>query len=182
MKRALHQRWAALSVRERAFLLAGGLVGALSLLYAFAVDPLWDRLTTLDRQATRKARDLKELAALGAEFATLRERLIRLEERMPPGQSRFSLLSFLEETAARAGVRDRIAGMQPLAGSAVLGYPESAVELRLEDLQMPQLLGFLVKLEQSPYRLQVTRLQVRPRTEAPHFLAATVRVSAYAKD
>lgn len=182
MIKALHQRWATLSGRERAFLLAGGLVGALSLIYAFLLDPLWERMTILDRQAVRKARELQEVAALGAEFVSLRERLIRLEERMPPDQTKFSLLSFLEETAARAGVRDRIVAMQPLGGSPLAGYRESAVELRLEDLQMPQLLGFLVKLEQSPYDLRVARLQVRPRTEAPHFLATTLRVSAYGKE
>lgn len=181
MRQAIQQRWTALSSRERMIVLtAGGLLAA-GLLFALAIDPMLEQLDQLDRQAAGKQRAIRELTGLGAEYATARARLTRLEERMAAGQGKFSLLSYLEEAASYAQVRDRITGMQPQISPPTQGYKEMSVELRLDGVQMPQVVALLVKLEDSPYLLQVKRLQIKPRFDAPHLLEATLMVSTYEK-
>lgn len=181
MMRTLRERWQQMSRRERAIVLAGGIVVGLSLLFVFAVDPLLAKLERLERQAVRKQKDIKELALLGQEYATKRERLAEAERRMPARDSQFSLLTFLEEAAATARVRERITGMQPQVQPVAQGYQETAVDLRLEGVQLPELLALLVAIDQAPYDLQVRHLQIRPKFDNPVNLDVTIRVLSYAK-
>jgi general secretion pathway protein M len=100
---------------------------------------------------------------------------------MPAAESGFSLLAFMEEAATSAHVRERIAGMQPQVQSLAQGYQETAVDLRLDGVQLPELMTLLVAIEQAPYAVVVRHLQVRPKFDNPVNLDATVRVVSYAK-
>jgi general secretion pathway protein M len=104
-----------------------------------------------------------------------------LEQRLPAGEGQFSLLAFMEEAAASVQIRDRIVGMQPQQGTAQQGYQETAVDLRLDGIQLPQLLALLVALEQAPYDVQVHHLQIKPKYDNPVNLDATLRIVSYAK-
>lgn len=181
MMHTLRERWHQLSSRERTTLLVGGVVVGLSLVFVLVVDPLLAKLDRLDRQAIRKQKDIRELALLSQEYATKRAHLEKAESRMPPADSQFSLLTFMEEAAQTARVRERITGMQPQVQSLAQGYRETAVDLRLEGVQLPELLALLVAIDQAPYDLQVRHLQIRPKFDNPINLDATVRVLSYAK-
>lgn len=181
MTQALRERWHHMSSRERLILLGGGIVVGLSLLFLLIVDPLLASLERLDRQAARKQKDMKELAALAQEYVVKRDRLEKAEGRMPQPDSHFSLLTFMEEAATGAHVRERITGMQPQVQVSALGYQETAVDLRLEGVQLPDLLALLVAVNQAPYDLQVRHLQIRPKYDNPVNLDATVRILSYAK-
>jgi general secretion pathway protein M len=71
--------------------------------------------------------------------------------------------------------------MQPQQPTAVQGYQETSVDLRLDGIQLPQLLALLVALEQAPYDVQVRHLQVKPKYDNPVNLDATLRIVSYAK-
>ena len=64
-------------------------------------------------------------------------------------------------------IRDRIVGMQPQQATTQHGYQETAVDLRLDGVQLPQLLALLVALEQAPYDVQVHHLQIKPKYDNP---------------
>jgi len=181
MMQTLRQRWQQMSQRERTIVLVGGIVVGLSLLFVIVVDPLLAKLERLERQAVRKQKDIKELILLSQEYATKRERLAEVERRLPALDSQFSLLTFVEEAATTARVRERIAGMQPQVQSVAQGYQETAVDLRLEGVQLPELLALLVAIDQAPYDLQVRHLQIRPKFDNPVNLDVTIRVLSYAK-
>lgn len=182
MKALLQDRWAALAARERVIVAGGGLLAALALAFVFVVDPLLERREVLDRQIARLQRALGELAGVGADYATARAKLGRIEKRLDEGRGKFSLLPYLEEAAAGAEVRDRIVSMQPQPTQPAQGYRETAVELRLEAVSLPRLMALLVALESSPYLIQVKRLQIKPRFDAPEQLEATLLVSTYEKE
>lgn len=181
MTQSFRERWRQMSQRERTLVLAGGIVLGLSLLFILIVDPLLDTLDRLERQEVRKQKELAELAVLGQTYLAKRDRLTLTESRMPGADSRFSLLTFMEEAATAAHVRERITGMQPQQQSLAQGYEETAVDLRLESIQLPDLLAFLVAIDQAPYNLQIRHLQIRPKFDNPVNIDATVRVLSYAK-
>lgn len=180
MIQTLRERWRQMSARERGIVLTGGVVVGLSLFFVLAVDPLLAKLDRLERQANRKQKEIGELALLSQDYAAKRDRLAKAEGRLPPG-SQFSLLTFMEEAATRAGVREWITAMQPQVQSVAEGYQETAVDLRLEGVQLPELLALLVAIDQAPYNLQVRHLQIHPKYDNPMYLEATVRVLSYAK-
>ncbi len=175
------ERWGKMSQRERAIVLLGGTVVGLTLLFVTVVDPLLTILERLERQTVRTQKDIMELARLGQEHALKRERLAEAERRMPGVGSHFSLLTFMEEAAMTTGVREWITGMQPQVQALTQGYQETAVELRLEGVQLPELLELLLTIEQGPYDLRVRHLQIRPKFDNPLFLDVNLRVLSHAK-
>jgi general secretion pathway protein M len=182
MIQSLRQRWEGLARRERVILAGGAAVGVLSLLFVLVVDPWITRLERLDRQIARAHREMRDLGTMGAQFDSLRRRLAVLEAKLASGQGRFSLLPFLEEAAAGARMRDRLAAMRPQSNPPAQGYRETVVEVRLEGVLLQEILDLLVALENSPYLLQIKRVQMKPRFDSPHLLEATLLVSAQEKE
>jgi general secretion pathway protein M len=181
MMGALQERWRHLAVRERMIVGIGGAVLIATLLFLVAVDPLLDRIDKLERQTVRKSKERVELASLAAEYMSKQARLAKLEQRLPNTDGQFSLLAFMEEAAASVQIRDRIVGMQPQQGTLQHGYQETAVDLRLDGVQFPQLLSLLVALEQAPYDVQVHHLQIKPKYDNPVSLDVSLRIVSYAK-
>ena len=181
MMHTLHERWQQLAPRERIMVLIGGIVIGISLLFVLVVDPLLSTLDRLERQTARKQKDLHELALLSREYVVKQDRLMKAENRLPPSNGRFSLLTFMEEATTSAHVRDRIAGMQPQVQTLPQGYEETAVDLRLDGVKLPELLALLAAIDHAPYALHVRHLKVRPKFDNPVNLDATLRVLSYAK-
>ncbi|NWF73388.1 MAG: type II secretion system protein M [Nitrospirae bacterium] len=181
MIQMLKERWQHFSQRERLIVAAGGAIVAAALVFLLIIDPLIETIDTLDRQARRKAKDSQELALVVQEYVVKQARIAKLEERMPVPTAQFSLLAFMEEATTTARIRDRIVGMQPQAPVVVQGYQETAVDLRLDDVSLPQILALLVAIEQAPYDVQVHHLQMKPKYDNPVNLDATLRIVTYAK-
>jgi general secretion pathway protein M len=154
---------------------------AASLVFLVVVDPLLSKLDKLDRQLSRRQKDIQELAVVAQAYTGKQAALAKLEQRMPPADAQFSLLAFMEEATTAAQIRDRIVGMQPQNPTVVQGYQETAVDLRLDGVQLPQLLTLLVAIEQAPYEVQVRHLQLKPKFDNPANLDATLRIVTYAK-
>jgi len=181
MMQMLKERWQHFSQRERLIVSAGGAIVAAVLVFLLIIDPLMASIDKLDRQARRKAKDSQELALVAQEYVIKQARIARLEQRMPSPPAQFSLLAFMEEATTTAQIRDRIVGMQPQAPIVVQGYQETAVDLRLDGVSLPQLLALLVVIEQAPYDVQVHHLQMKPKYDNPVNLDATLRIVTYAK-
>ena len=179
MMQMLKERWQHFSQRERIIVAAGGAMVAAALVFLLIIDPLIATIDKLDRQARRKAKDNQELALVVQEYVVKQARIAKLEQRMPIPPAQFSLLAFMEEATTTAQIRDRITGMQPQAPIVVQGYQETAVDLRLDGVSLPQLLALLVAIEQAPYDVQVHHLQ--PKYDNPVNLDATLRIVTYAK-
>jgi len=181
MMQMLKERWQHFSQRERIVVAAGGTVVAAVLAFLLVIDPLMATIDKLDRQAKRKAKDSQELALVAQEYLVKQARIAKLEQRMPSPPAQFSLLAFMEEATTTAQIRDRIVGMQPQAPIVVQGYQETAVDLRLDGVSLPQILALLVAIEQAPYDVQVHHLQMKPKYDNPVNLDATLRIVTYAK-
>ncbi|WP_455378680.1 type II secretion system protein GspM [Petrachloros mirabilis] len=177
----LKDRWHNLAPRERIVVTVGGVIVLTSLLFLLVVDPLLAKIDKLERQAIRKSKERAELSVLAAEFSAKQERLDKLEKRMPPATGQFSLLAFMEQAANSLQIRERIVGMQPQTPITTQGYQETAVDLRLDSVQLPQLLALLVAIEQAPFDVQVRHLQIKPKYDNPVNLDATLRIVSYAK-
>ena len=181
MMQMLKERWQHFSQRERIIVTAGGALVATALAFVMIIDPLMTSIDRLDRQARRKTKDSQELALVAQEYVVKQARITKLEQRMPTPPAQFSLLAFMEEATTTAQIRDRIVGMQPQVPIVVQGYQETAVDLRLDGVSLPQILALLVAIEQAPYDVQVHHLQMKPKYDNPVNLDATLRIVTYAK-
>lgn len=181
MMQTLKERWHHFSSRERVIVAVGGILVIAALLFVVVVDPLLATIDKLERQAQRKYKDSQELVHVAQDYHLKQARLAKIEERMPPPAAQFSLLAFMEQVTTATQVRDRIVGMQPQSPTVIQGYQETAVDLRLDGVQLPQILALLVALEQAPYDIQVRHLQIKPKYDNPVNLDATLKIVSYAK-
>jgi len=181
MMQMLKERWQQFSQRERIIVAAGGAMVVAALVFLLIVDPLMASIDKLDRHAKRKAKDSQELALVAQEYVVKQARITKVEQRMPSPPAQFSLLAFMEDATTTAQIRDRIVGLQPQAATVVEGYQETAVDLRVDGVSLPQLLALLAAIEQAPYDVQVHHLQIKPKYDNPVNLDATLRIVTYAK-
>jgi general secretion pathway protein M len=162
--------------------IALGIVMVATLLFILVIDPLLEKIDLLDRQLGATQRAITQLAVVGSDYSMARAQLAEFDERIMAGKGTFSLLSYLEEAASAAQVRDHIAAIQPQASVSSHGYRELTAELRLEGVPFRQLLMVLVKLEDSPHLIQLRRLHVNSRLDTPHRFDASLAVSTHDKE
>lgn len=145
----------------------------------FFFRPLWSKRWALSTRVERAESELRHIRALierhrgnSALMAELEARLIR------PGGD-FSLFSFLEEAAGRAGIRENLVAMNPSQAIAENGYRRMEMLVRFENLTLEQLVRYLRELMGAPRLMRIGRLRVERSTRMPGRVKMTATVIAF---
>jgi len=170
------EMWQRLSWREQ-LVLGWGAVFVLGLLvYMFAVDPLLQQMDMLDRLIPQKQRELDKLGKLREEYGRLKG---RVDEDVRALGGDFSLSTFVEKTVLDKVGKPHLAGIKPQPEQPFENYQEVAVEVRLEQVTLAQIVAFLSGLEAAPQRLRAKRLEIKSRFNEPDLLDAAITVAVY---
>ncbi|MFQ5894273.1 MAG: type II secretion system protein GspM [Nitrospinota bacterium] len=169
-----------LARREQMMVAAGLVVGSLLLGSELVVRPLWERRQALRQRVERAERELQRMRALRERHRRYREMLVELDRRLIRQGDRFSLFSFLEEAAGRAGIRERLVSMKPSEAPLGPGYRRMAMEVRFEDVALGQLVRYLEELAGAPKLIRVGRLRVERSNRVPGRVRVTAKVVAFA--
>lgn len=172
-----------LSGRERRFLLWGGGAAVLILFYGGVELGFGyaDRMQELERLTTKKQEDARALSALAQEFRVKSAAVRQVEAKIERDKGAFSLLAFLETTAANTDLRSRIAHIRPQPASVTEGYRETAVEIKIDNVTLEQVVRLLAAIEGAPHFIKMKNLRLRTRFADKRFLDATLLVSTYEK-
>jgi len=168
--------WRRLSWREQLVLGWGAVIVLGLLVYMTAVDPLLQRMAMLDRLIPQKQKELEQLNRLREEYGRLKG---RVDEDVRSMGTDFSLATFAEKTVLDKVGKPHLAGIKPQPELPFENYQEVAVEVRLEQVQLGQIVSFLSGLEQAPQRLRVKRLEIKSRFNEPDLLDAAITVAVY---
>ncbi len=163
---------------ERRIVILGTGAVLLFAVVRFAVFPLLDGQRILARRVAAGEQALARLRTLAAEYRDLAAAAPDPAAVLAERQADFSLLSFLEDKAQAAGIRDRIAGMKPAPLDDANGYRGTVVSLRLEGLRLADLVRFLELTERPEEAVYVRRLAVRRRDEAGGLLDVRCEIVA----
>ncbi len=169
-----------LSPRELIVVTAGAAVVAVLLAWGLMIDPALRRMAELDGLIARKNGEIAEMRRVQARYQELAGRTAAVRTRVAPAGG-FSLLAFLESTAASNRAGGRIAQIRPQAAQTFEDMREVAAEVRMEGVSLSQIVSFLGALERAPQRLRVKRLQLKTRFKEPELLDATLLVATYEK-
>lgn len=126
-------------------------------LYLWVVAPLADGITAREKR-------LADARRVEAEAGQLATRIDRAKQG-PAGPVRpegFTLFSYVEGAATREGVKNHVEFMRPANRELGGGRRESAVDLRLSGLAMPQLLAFLQRVESPAQGVRIRQLILQP--------------------
>lgn len=168
-----------LSRRERYAVSLGSGAIVLFLVLQLAVFPLIQRRQRLARQVRAQTAVLSEIQALKLEYDALRRNGQRLAARLAVRDSGFSLFSFVEALAGRAGVKSHIAYMKPSTARQGDGRHEvSQVEMQLKDIDLGQLVRYLHGVESSADLVYVNRLSISQSGKASGKIDVVMQVEA----
>ncbi len=148
-----------LNRREQYFVSIAGIALILFIIFQFIVLPVVETKKRLDRKLVDEAVVLQDMRALQKEFDRLREKtaIVEVDER----GEKFRLFSFLDRLAGQAGVKDSITHMRPSTSEAAEGgLLVSVVEVKLETVDLQDLVSYLYRIETSDKMVFVQRLSI----------------------
>jgi hypothetical protein len=169
--------------RREKFTLAGlaGFV-AVAAVGVFVVVPAVQRLYELDRLIMQKEKELVRIVALQEHYMRLSNTREEVLKKIRSRGKDFAIFSYLESLAADSGLKSQIQYMRPLSlpqQDAVEGFIAHGLEIRLTNVGIDQLVGYLYRIEYSDKILKVESLRLKPVYTDPQFINATFRVVTY---
>jgi type II secretory pathway component PulM len=167
-----------LSPRERVLVLVAFLFISSALVYGLVVDPLMSRQQHYRTMIKSTLDDLVEFRILTAQYLETESSLKDLERRVSTGKSGSSLLAAMEADARKLGLADRIASMKPFSNDLDSGMVQTSVEIRIEKINLRELVEFIEAVEKSGTMVKTGRLRVKTRFDDPEFLDATFLITA----
>ena len=149
-----------LGKREKRFVQVAGFALAIFCLFQFGVFPVLAHRKRLQTQISAKETNVREMVRLSREYGVLK-RQSRVAENVirkrPPG---FTLFSFLEKAAGKAGVKSHIKYMKPSSSKGENGWKETMVEMKLDRISLNKLMDYIYRIELAKEAVQIKRCAV----------------------
>jgi len=169
-----------LNRREKIGITAAALILLTVSLIELVISPLADRVQQLDRSLAAKTSALVEMQRLKAQYDRLLAEAEAQRERLGRRQAGFTLFSFLDKAAGEAQLKDRIAYMKPSTDTIKdTPYRLSRVEMKIQDVSLPELVAFLHRVETAPEAMTVKRLSITQTGKEEKWLEAVLQVETF---
>lgn len=169
-----------LNKRERYTIMLGIGVVAIFLVFQFIIEPLFNRTDQMKKTLQTKAVMLQQMRQWQAEYGSLTQSANISKSRFSHRPKGFTLYSFLQQLAAKAGVKDRITYMKPTKkvqkGSP---YKLSRVELKLDAITLEQLTTYLYEVETSKNMVDVKKMVVSKKDKKQALITAVLQVETF---
>lgn len=167
---------AQLSQRERIFLVTGGVVLLLILLYLAVLLPYRSALSSLDRGIEARSRQLQEVKALRTRYLSMQQQ-IALAERQVKSSRNVSPLTVIESLVEQTAGRENLLSMRPQPPVTQGQFIRDAVEVKLEKLSLQQLLELLSGVEGVTAPMQIEKLYIKQRFDDRSLLDASMTIT-----
>jgi len=169
-----------LSTREYIFLIIGGIVLLAAVTSEIIIAPYWARYVLLKKKIQRSENDLGQIKVLLRRFQENKILLENIENRLIRGEEKFSLFAFLERAAGHAGIRSRLASMNPTQKDILGLYRRHGISIRFDELTMRELVRFLEYLDRSPKLIRVDRLRINRSPRKPGRVKVSAKIVTFA--
>ena len=147
--------------RKMIWLVSAAAALALLLVLELGILPFLEYRRRTERRIEAATAALAEMEALRREVIHLRQGGTDLQTRNSMPGKGFSLFTFMESQAGKTGVKAHIAYIKPTSSLGTEGRAAVAqVELKLEGIDLQQLVRYLHGVESSTERVLVSRLTV----------------------
>lgn len=138
------------------------------------------RYSSIRKAAAAKKTALERFMVVEQEYAVKKARLETLSRKAPLATGD-SVISILEETAKGIGINGKVTSLKPLAEKQASGYVEKEAEIKMDGVDLNQLVNFLYRIETNRYLLVTKEFSAKSRFDDPMLLDIRLRVSLFAK-
>jgi general secretion pathway protein M len=165
-----------LGKREKIFISLGVGFVALFLLVRFIIFPVFEQREAMKRGLEAKRSGLKEIRILKAQYESYTEGAEGIQRHLGRREKGFTLFSFLEQAAGKARVKEHIKYMKPSDSRGNGRFKESMVEMKLDRINLRQLVDYLYLIESPEHLVSIKRVSIRDSQGAPEYLDAIMQV------
>ncbi len=166
-----------LNKREKLAVTAAGIFIAFFVLVQFVISPVFDRRNELRERLAAKQAALLEMEKLQDAYFVMQKKLDISRQGFANRPAGFTLFSFLDKLAGETGVKNRISYMKP---STVVeensGVKLSKVEMKLQDINIHDLVSYIYGIEHSDNMVIIRRLSLTKTGQGNALLSAVIQV------
>jgi hypothetical protein len=127
----------------------------------------------------RRQFELTDMLMLRQQYIGLVEQQSDIAQLVLARSGDFSLFSFLEQQAAAAGIKGRVAFMRPSSQELEGEFSESSVEMKIERLTTENLVDFLQRIEDREQLVFIRRMAIQKNSDEAGLLDITLNVLTY---
>lgn len=166
--------------RERLILSAAGILLVLFMIIQWMIFPILDRHTQLQQKLIEAKQDLNEIALLKADYKRFTIQADLAKAQIQKRDKDFSLLSFLNDIAARTGLKNNIVNMKPSTSNRKSSSLQvESVEMKLDDVNIEQLLAFLYRVETSPNLINIRQISITKQDRKEGVVESILEVETF---
>jgi len=165
-----------LGKREKIVVVTGSVFVIGFLVFITIIGPWLEAKEKLERSLLRKEKEAIEMAILQKEYQELKSvqgGVLKQIESRKPG---FSLFSYLEKQASTVEVKNRVTYMKPSTTELDDGFQESAVEMKMEQVTLAQLVDFLIKVESIEDVVIIKRIAIQKNKRETGLLDVVISI------
>jgi len=149
---------------------------AIFLLFELLISPFFEKKEWFERGIREKEVALKEILTLSADYQTYNKRMQETQKAIANRKKGFTLFSFLENAASKVGVKDYIKYMKPSVLQGTGTHKKSFVEMKLEKINLKQLVGYLYRIELQKSAVSIESVSIRENKRETGHLDAVLKV------
>lgn len=163
------------------FLLLGAILIFSVLFYLFVVSPALARQKVLEKYIGKQESELAKMTELSLKWDRFKANRVNAEKTLTRRGKKFTLLSFLEGVSRNLGIHDKIQYMKPLSSpEASRSLKQLGMEIKLDGINITQLVKFLYELEHSGKLLHIKRIKIQRTSQGEaRSLRITLQVNTY---
>jgi type II secretory pathway component PulM len=165
---AMRGRYQKLEPRERVLVRILGALLAVFLAYNLLYTPIIGAVGGLTNRIQQRQHDAVEVAQMMRAYWQLQADLATMRKRTVPAGGDFSLFSVIEQALTRAPGKDKIGSITPADKQIPGALTQHTVEVRLNALNLGQIVDMLYGLQTMSAPVTVSNLHITRRTQDPH--------------
>jgi hypothetical protein len=170
-----------LNNRERWVLLGGIFFVVSFLLFQLAVVPFLDALSNQEKAIARKKQELVKIKELQKEYLSLKNEEGTIQTRINQRGTSFTLFTFLDRQADQAKVKKQIKYMKPSTVEGADKLNEAMVEMKLQEITLEALIGFLRLVESEKHVVFIRRFSIQESGDEPGYFDSILQIVTFEK-
>lgn len=170
-----------LSAREQ-WIVKGGLLFVVGFtVLQLAIVPFFDSRRNLRESIERKAQELITIRELQQEYQKLKGEEGTVHAKIQQRGAGFTLFTFLDQQAEKGQVKKQIQYMKPSRAEGDAGFDETMVEMKLQEISLKALVGFLRLIESEQNVVFIRRISIQESGNQPGYLDSILQIVTFEK-
>jgi general secretion pathway protein M len=171
--------WDRMLKREK--LMLGGLIlfTVSILLFHFLFSPLLESRKRLNNSIGIKKTDLLQIHDLQKEYQALQHQTGDIQERISKRPKDFTLFAFIELQAAKAKIKEQISYLKPSEIKGDSPLKESRVDMKLQRINLDDLVNFLKGLESPKDVVFINRISIQEHGKDEGYINAVIQIITF---